>query len=202
MIEKVELASRGQVRRAKLYYLRDLRGKAAKIRNAATPEASAVAQPRGLIGRVGWHRYDCPKPLPGFDAEPVGSTARGAVRRGRSRCDQSPSTPEHPTESKGSSAWRAVREVLIVLVTAVLLSVVVRTFFVQAFYVPSQSMENTLLPSDRILASKITTNMFGVKRGRSWCSGDPAGGCRRRWSSRAPASAGAGVHRGGAGQQG
>ena len=32
VIEKVELASRGQVRRAKLYYLRDLRGKAAKIK--------------------------------------------------------------------------------------------------------------------------------------------------------------------------
>ncbi len=31
-IEKVELVSRGDVRRAKLYYLRDLRGKAARIR--------------------------------------------------------------------------------------------------------------------------------------------------------------------------
>lgn len=31
-IESVELVSRGDVRRAKLYYLRDLRGKAAKIR--------------------------------------------------------------------------------------------------------------------------------------------------------------------------
>ena len=32
IIEKVELVSRGDVRRAKLYYLRALRGKAAKIR--------------------------------------------------------------------------------------------------------------------------------------------------------------------------
>jgi large subunit ribosomal protein L19 len=32
IIEKVELVSRGDVRRAKLYYLRDRRGKAAKIR--------------------------------------------------------------------------------------------------------------------------------------------------------------------------
>jgi len=32
VIEKVELVSRGDVRRAKLYYLRNLRGKAAKIR--------------------------------------------------------------------------------------------------------------------------------------------------------------------------
>ena len=32
MIEKIELVKKGEVRRAKLYYLRDLRGKAAKIR--------------------------------------------------------------------------------------------------------------------------------------------------------------------------
>ena len=32
VIEKIEVASRGDVRRAKLYYLRDRRGKAARIR--------------------------------------------------------------------------------------------------------------------------------------------------------------------------
>lgn len=32
IVEKVELVSRGDVRRAKLYYLRELRGKKAKIR--------------------------------------------------------------------------------------------------------------------------------------------------------------------------
>ena len=32
IIDRIELVSRGDVRRAKLYYLRDLRGKAAKIK--------------------------------------------------------------------------------------------------------------------------------------------------------------------------
>lgn len=32
MVEKIELVSRGDVRRAKLYYLRELRGKKAKIK--------------------------------------------------------------------------------------------------------------------------------------------------------------------------
>ena len=32
IVEKLEVVTRGDVRRAKLYYLRDLRGKAAKIR--------------------------------------------------------------------------------------------------------------------------------------------------------------------------
>ena len=40
-VEKIEVVSRGVVRRAKLYYLRDLRGKAAKIRERreSTPAA-------------------------------------------------------------------------------------------------------------------------------------------------------------------
>src|SRR4051795_12418059 len=40
-IERIEVAARGDVRRAKLYYLRDLRGKAAKIKEKReTPSAS------------------------------------------------------------------------------------------------------------------------------------------------------------------
>ena len=35
VIDKIELVSRGDVRRAKLYYLRELRGKAARIREKA-----------------------------------------------------------------------------------------------------------------------------------------------------------------------
>jgi len=56
VIEKYELVRRGDVRRAKLYYLRDLRGKAAKIREkrgeygvptnaVATPVVEAVVEP-------------------------------------------------------------------------------------------------------------------------------------------------------------
>jgi len=40
VIEKIEVATRGDVRRAKLYYLRNLRGKAAKIKEKReTPAA-------------------------------------------------------------------------------------------------------------------------------------------------------------------
>jgi large subunit ribosomal protein L19 len=36
-IERIELVTRGRVRRAKLYYLRELRGKAARIRERREP---------------------------------------------------------------------------------------------------------------------------------------------------------------------
>jgi len=39
IIEKVEIVTRGDVRRAKLYYLRDLRGKKAKIKEKREPVA-------------------------------------------------------------------------------------------------------------------------------------------------------------------
>ena len=57
VIEKIELVTKGDVRRAKLYYLRDLRGKAAKIREKrdgvvgygdgilSTPVAEIIAAP-------------------------------------------------------------------------------------------------------------------------------------------------------------
>ncbi len=43
IIDKIEVVTRGDVRRAKLYYLRDLRGKAAKIKEKrdAIPEKGA-----------------------------------------------------------------------------------------------------------------------------------------------------------------
>lgn len=41
VVEKIEVATRGDVRRAKLYYLRNLRGKAARIREKReTPTAN------------------------------------------------------------------------------------------------------------------------------------------------------------------
>jgi len=46
MIDKIEIVSRGRVRRAKLYYLRDLSGKKARIEGEIyTKEASAEAAP-------------------------------------------------------------------------------------------------------------------------------------------------------------
>ena len=39
VVERIELVTRGDVRRAKLYYLRELRGKAAKIKEKREPIA-------------------------------------------------------------------------------------------------------------------------------------------------------------------
>lgn len=73
-------------------------------------------------------------------------------------------------ERKGGSLGR---ELLIIVGVALVLSVLVRTFVAQAFFVPSSSMEDTLLIQDRILASKITTQISGVNRGEIVVFTDP-----------------------------
>ncbi len=49
-----------------------------------------------------------------------------------------------------------VRETAILVVLAVLLAVVFKTFLVAAFYIPSGSMESTLDISDRVLVEKVS----------------------------------------------
>jgi large subunit ribosomal protein L19 len=44
IIDKIEVVTRGDVRRAKLYYLRDLRGKAAKIKEKRDSSGKAEAK--------------------------------------------------------------------------------------------------------------------------------------------------------------
>ena len=69
--------------------------------------------------------------------------------------------------------WRGFREIVIIVVVALALSALLRAFLIQAFYVPSASMEDTLRPGDRIIASKITTEISGVSRGEIVVFKDP-----------------------------
>lgn len=65
----------------------------------------------------------------------------------------------------GASLLAGVREVVIVVVLALALSFVVKTWLFQAFYIPSGSMENTLVPDDRVIVSKLTPGPFELRRG-------------------------------------
>ena len=68
-----------------------------------------------------------------------------------------------------------LRELVTVVGTALILSVLVRTFLIQAFYVPSASMEDTLQENDRIIVSKISTQFTGVNRENVIVFHDPGG---------------------------
>ena len=68
----------------------------------------------------------------------------------------------------------ALRELPILLVSALILSMVVKTFFVQFFYIPSGSMENTLLVNDRVGVNKFGAIFSEIKRGEVVVFRDPA----------------------------
>ncbi len=57
------------------------------------------------------------------------------------------------------------QELPLLLVVAFCLAVLIRTFLVQAFFIPSGSMENTLLIGDRVLVNKVVYDMRDPLRG-------------------------------------
>jgi signal peptidase I len=57
------------------------------------------------------------------------------------------------------------QELPLLLVVAFCLAVLIRTFLVQAFYIPSGSMENTLAIKDRVLVNKVVYDMRDPLRG-------------------------------------
>jgi len=105
-------------------------------------------------------------------AEPAGHAlepiARGrevelAPRRGPRR------GPDRPDEKRRRLRVRRNmplwQELPLLLVVAFCLAVLIRTFLLQAFYIPSGSMEQTLLIGDRVLVNKVVYDVRTPQRG-------------------------------------
>jgi len=54
---------------------------------------------------------------------------------------------------------------LVVLGSAVIVALLLRTFLFQAFFIPSESMESTLRVDDRVLVNKLSYQLGDVERG-------------------------------------
>ena len=64
-----------------------------------------------------------------------------------------------------STLFMLLRESTIVIALALLLSLIVKTWLMQAFYIPSESMENTLLKGDRVIVNKLVPSHIDLSRG-------------------------------------
>jgi signal peptidase I len=58
-----------------------------------------------------------------------------------------------------------VRDLVVIVVVAVLISALLKTFVVRSFYIPSPSMENTLLVNDRIIVNELVPNLIPIEHG-------------------------------------
>jgi signal peptidase I len=68
-----------------------------------------------------------------------------------------------------------LRDVLVIVLIALAVSFLVKTFLVRSFYIPSASMEHTLIEQDRILVDELTPRFGGYDRGDVVVFRDPGG---------------------------
>jgi signal peptidase I len=108
------------------------------------------------------------------DRRDVRSEAEGAVPEDEQtvtsaeEAEETAEDDESPEEGKGTkkkkpgSFWK---ELPVLIVVAVVLALVIKAFAVQAFYIPSGSMQNTLQVGDRVLVNKIVYHTRDIARG-------------------------------------
>jgi len=66
-----------------------------------------------------------------------------------------------------------LRESVIVIGLALVLSLLVKTWLMQAFFIPTGSMENTLVKDDRVIVSKLVPSPMSLHRGDIIVFADP-----------------------------
>ena len=86
----------------------------------------------------------------------------GATRRPDGKAASGGRKPAARRGRRKRSFWR---EFPILVVIALLLAVVIKTYAIQAFFIPSGSMENTLEINDRVLVNKLVYDVRGIHRG-------------------------------------
>src|SRR6201992_3297570 len=92
-----------------------------------------------------------------------GPAAGGAGGAGMNEAEARAATPaKKPQPKKGRSFWK---ELPILIVVALFLTLVIKTYAIQAFYIPSGSMQNTLAIGDRVLVDKLSFQFGSIHRG-------------------------------------
>ncbi len=89
-----------------------------------------------------------------------------------------PPLGDQPRHDRASGVRRGLawlQETVAVIAIALALSLLVKTFLVQAFYIPSSSMEDTLAVNDRIMVNKLAPGISELHRGDVVVFTDPGG---------------------------
>lgn len=68
-----------------------------------------------------------------------------------------------------------IRDLVLIFVAAVIISVGIKTFLVRSFYIPSSSMESTLQINDRIIVNQLVPDLVPLEHGDVVVFKDPGG---------------------------
>jgi signal peptidase I len=106
---------------------------------------------------------------------PLNRPAQGRAVPGRASQGWQPRRPEPEDEDEPESLGGRLRrrrqhmplwqELPLLLIVAFCLAVLIRTFLLQAFFIPSGSMQDTLLIGDRVLVNKVVYDVRDPHRG-------------------------------------
>jgi signal peptidase I len=96
----------------------------------------------------------------------MASESRPPGFEGESDHERGQESPEEPEGKQRKRRKRPFwRDLVVIIVAALALTILLKSFVVEVFSIPSGSMENTLLPGDRVLVSKIVYKFRGIERG-------------------------------------
>ncbi len=81
--------------------------------------------------------------------------------------DMSPDvdTSAPPGKTRDSDAWSFLKELPFLIVGALVVAVLVKSFLIQVFWIPSGSMEETLQVGDRVIVNKLAYRIGDPGRG-------------------------------------
>jgi signal peptidase I len=74
-------------------------------------------------------------------------------------------SPVPAPEDRGSRSGRNALEWIAIVAGALVVALVVKTFLIQAFFIPSLSMYDTLDKGDRVLVNKLSYRLHDIHRG-------------------------------------
>ncbi|WP_425954515.1 signal peptidase I [Xylanimonas sp. McL0601] len=101
--------------------------------------------------------------------------------------EQPPEPPQTPTPAEPATVNRSarhkprnaglglMRETAIIVVSALVLSWLIKSLLVQAFFIPSESMQDTLEVGDRVMVSRLVPRVLDIHRGDVVVFRDPGG---------------------------
>ncbi|TQS44308.1 signal peptidase I [Cryptosporangium phraense] len=107
--------------------------------------------------------YGQPRPTSSASSSSGGSSAADRAG-GRHRAGARPYAGAASSRNR-RRALPLWQEIPLLLIIAFVLATVIKTFVVQAFFIPSGSMERTLLVSDRVLVNKFVYDLREPRRG-------------------------------------
>jgi signal peptidase I len=113
------------------------------------------------------HLDDPIAPPDGAEPGLAGRDNRPLVAPGEVGAEATAATADGPAHlrSERPDRMRSALEWVAVIVGALVVALVVKTFLVQAFYIPSASMEPTLEEGDRVLVNKLSYDENDIERG-------------------------------------